>query len=259
MGETNRLLQNTFFDSFLGMPFYLVEPELTKSHQSNYTHILACEEEELLPLKWGVKTARPTPIILPPTTNEIFFFILDAEKIKLHRSRVVLNPCCRGYQCDRQKKAPECLCIHRSALSPITYEFDVEIHVDPKDFMGQSTQVCKFRSYRTTSVFFRKFVETSGQSLIPNEKKSQRERRDQIEAITEYINHRCGWTVVGWCKRGEITVEGEQEKVENNDVTLHLTYLFPTDDLIIEEPDFQELQIDCFHDNEKLAAALGED
>jgi hypothetical protein len=49
---------------------------------------------------------------------------------------------------------------------------------------------------------------------------------------------------VGWCKRGEVAdAANETEKVENNEVNFHISYLYPFNTKLVNSKEFGELQI----------------
>ena len=150
---------------------------------------------------------------------------------------------CTGLQCDRQKKKGECICIQFAPGFPLVYSFDVVFEVDPKVMNGETMHVATFRSKRTTNIFFRNFSEYSSTTTLDREKHMQQKRRRQMREMVVYINSHGGWKIIGWCKKGEVSVEGEAEKVENNDVNLNLSYLYPSNEEIFEHEEFKKLQI----------------
>ena len=62
--------------------------------------------------------------------------------------------------------------------------------------------------------------------------------------IVNFVNTNGGWKLVGWAKKGELAdAANESETVENNEVTFHLTYVFPQNQNIVHSEDFQALLI----------------
>ena len=245
LSQTNRLLIHNLDDTYMGRSFYLVEPTTTRDKQGNYLHLLHCEDTALLPLKWNVSAlAKPARIDLPPTAEETFYFVLENQQINLLRIRAPSDPSCTGFQCDRQKKKGECLCLNLIPGSPLVYSFDVEFEVDPRLFGGSRTHVIQgFRSYRTTAMFFKNFPEFSNSTNADKERSAQQDRRKFMKRIARYVNDHGGWKIIGWCRKGKISVEGESERVENTQVNLNLSYVYPSNFAIFSDPEFLALQI----------------
>ena len=135
--------------------------------------------------------------------------------------------------------------------SPLVYAFDVEFDCDPKLFQGsKSYTVQGFRSFCTTTIFFKDFVEYSSTSTFEREKQKQKFRRPQMKNIVEYINDHGGWKIIGWCRKGKRSVEGESEKLENTEVNLNLSYLYPSNPDLHSDDEFLKLQIKTDEDGQ---------
>lgn len=63
--------------------------------------------------------------------------------------------------------------------------------------------------------------------------------------MVQYINANGGWTIVGWFKLGEVAdAADEKEKVVNTEVTVRLSYLYPSrGSSFINSQEFREKQI----------------
>lgn len=244
MSQTHQLLCNTFDESFVGLSYYLIEPNISTSKMGKYLPVLTCEDDTLIPLRPSKSSlAKPSPIELPSGTEETFYFKLEEQKIAMSRIKTPHDVSCTGHQCDRQKKKGECVCIQFAPGFPLVYSFDIKFNVDPKVMNGETSHVSTFRSFRTTEVFFRNFVEYSSTTTFDRERNMLQKRRKQMKEMVEYINNNGGWTLIGWCKKGQVSVDGETEKVENNEVNLNLSYVYPTNLAIFEDRQYCELQI----------------
>ena len=77
-----------------------------------------------------------------------------------------------------------------------------------------------------------------------------------MKEIYEFINGNGGWRMIGWCKRGEISVEGETEKIENDEINIHLTYVYPSNHDILRDEDFRKLVIKSRSNQQGTAAQI---
>lgn len=244
MAQTHQLVSNVADESFVGLSFYLVEPNITTSKMGKYLPVLTCEDDALIPLKPEDSSVdKASHIELPSGLEETYYFELKNRKIKMSRIKSPHDVSCTGVQCDRQKKKGECICIQFAPGFPLVYTFDIKFDVDPKVMNGETTHVSTFRSFRTTEVFFRNFTEYSSTTTFDRERHMQQKRRHQMSRMVEYINNNGGWKLIGWCKKGELAIEGEVERVESSDVKLHLSYVYPSNTKIFEDEEFKKLRI----------------
>ncbi|CAJ1964655.1 unnamed protein product [Cylindrotheca closterium] len=61
--------------------------------------------------------------------------------------------------------------------------------------------------------------------------------------MISYINDNGGWKIIGWCKRGLLSIKGETDKVENRNVNLRLTSVYPQNVGILDDENFKKLLI----------------
>jgi hypothetical protein len=182
---------------------------------------------------------------LPSQAGETNYFTLVGKPVKLHRISVPTDVSCPGIQCDRQKGKGECSCIHNGPGTAFVYSFDVEFDVPSRLGYGNTYTSHGFRSFRTTSLFFKDMNKYANSTTIDDETTILQQNRPLISQMVDYVNQNDGWTLVGWFKLGEVTdAANQQEKVENSEITVRISYLFPTNDNIIKTNEFQELQID---------------
>jgi len=207
MSQTHQLLCSTVDESIMGLHYYLLEPNVSTSRMGKYLPVLNCEDDTLIPLQPSkCKLTKRSPIEVPSGSDETYYFKLENIKITMSRIKAPHDVSCTGFQCDRQKKKGECVCIQFAGGFPLVYSFDIEFDVDPKVMNGETSHVSSFRSFRTTEVFFRNFVEYSSTTTYEREKIMLQKRRKQMKQMVNYINENQGWTIIGWCKRGQVSV-----------------------------------------------------
>lgn len=242
LSETCKLLSHIGDEPVPGLCFYLIEPNLSTSSIGNYLSVISYNGEDLLPLRVGINIMkRPSRVVLPSSSDETYYFNLENQTISLSRARLCPIQTCTGYQCDRQREKSECTCIGGSPGIPMVYEYIIELVVNRK--YRTETYASMFRSVRFTGLFFENFEKFASSVTKEDESALRTRRRSQFNRICEFINRHGGWTVSGWCKKGLLTVEGESEKVQNDDITMNLTRVYPTDLSVFDNEKLKKLLI----------------
>jgi hypothetical protein len=243
--ETSNLLKYTQGDTLLGSTYCIYEPNLSFQSLGDTTPILSIANESLLPVEPAFNGLTTTERLLayPTKPGEINYFILTGKPITLKRITLAKDVSCSGIQCDRQKPKGECVCIHTTSSNSLVYSFDVIFPISTRIDSDGSTTVHSFRSLRTTELFFYNF-EQHASTVTPEDELGRTSLyRKKINAMVEHINNHGGWTIVGWFMLGSTTDAANiQEKVENYDMTLHLSYLSPSTD-ISNDNTFSQLRI----------------
>lgn len=241
--QTAEFLKHVHEDStFMGMPFYIVEPNLSTSRVGDYLQVLEYNGQPMIPLKHNTKfLKKPSPVDLPRGGDQTFFFVLEGVQLTLTRMKYNTNTC-TGYQCDRHWGKDGCVCCHSSMGNALVYEFDFEIPVNKEQF-NATMHVATLKSFKTMSVFFRNLIEYTHETTPGKEEMFLLRRRSQVRRLLDFINENGGWKVIGWCKRGLLTFEGEAGKVENTNVNLNLTSVQPQEEKILQESLFKGIQI----------------
>lgn len=191
LSQTNRLLIHNLDDAVVGNCFYLVEPDIATGKMGKSLHVLNSNNKELMPVKQNTAglLSKKAIFTLPTTADQTIYYWETGQKIRLKRVEAPTDPSCTGFQCDRQRKRGECLCLNLLPGSPMVYCMDVEFGVDPKK-MKTVANIAAFRSLRTTGVFFKNFIDYSSTTSYDRERSLQRGlRRSQIKDIVEYVNH----------------------------------------------------------------------
>ena len=252
VAETMGLTTHLSDESYIGMFFYMIEPNLITSTIGEYLHVVDYKRQHFLPLKVSANIfSRPTSIVLPATSEETFYFVLEHETITITKSDST-DDTCKGFSCDRQKPKAQCSCLTFTGSNALVYQFDIEFAVDRTQFK-RSTYVSTLSSFRTCTVFFHNFVEYCNTTNPKLETKMFLRRRSQIRRITKYINNHGGWKLIGWCKKGMLQIDGEAEKIPNQNIGLHLSYAYPQDPQLLDTDELAKLQIRCdfgFNDNQ---------
>jgi len=242
VAKTMMLTKHLEDESYIGTFFYLIEPDMITSTIGEYLQVVDYKRQNLVPLSpTATVISRPSPIVLPATSEETFYFVLENQQIKITKSDST-DDTCKGFSCDRQKNKAECSCLTLTGSNALVYQFDIEFQVDRTQF-NYDTYVASLSSFRTCTVFFHNFVDYCN-ATNPKLKTSMLfRRRSQIRRIAKYINCHGGWKLIGWCKKGLLQIDGEAEKIPNNKVALHLSYAYPQNPEIMETEDFSNLQI----------------
>lgn len=242
LSETCKLLAHIGDEPVPGLCFYMIEPNLSTSSIGNYLSVISYSGEDLMPIRTGINVMkRPSRVVMPSSNEETYYFKLENQSIGLSRARLCPLQTCTGYQCDRQREKSECTCVGGSPGVPMVYEYIVEFAVKRK--YKTEVHASLFRSVRFTGLFFDNFEKFASSVTKEDEAALRQRRRKQFNNICEYVNYYCGWTIVGWCKKGLLTVENETEKVQSDDINMNLTYVQPTDMSIFDDETFQELLI----------------
>ena len=249
--DSAALLKYTQGETFIGADYYIREPNLIEQTIADVLPIISLSlgNSFLYPLKFRDSSFPDTESKMeyPTKAGETNYFTLKNNNITIQRPTLVNEQSCTGTQCDCQKHKSECSCLHGTSSTSFVYSFDVSFKVPFNINMdtGKET-VYHFTSLRTTKLFFANFEEHSKSVTVEEQKRNQLTYRNKIKAIVTYINNSGGWTVVGWFKLGE-TVDAasdSREKVENYAITMHISYLMPTNkEEVMNSAAFKTLQI----------------
>lgn len=241
--ETKTLFYSSRTIPVVGTPFYILEPKRAKDKLKGKLTIIEFDCP-LIPLKMSTPllslplSIPPSDLVIPNDANT-FYFVLHSVKIEISLFRMMFNASCTGIMCDRVhprlSSFVKCGCIDTddSNKSAVT-QFSVGL----LDINGTGTDekridIDQFRSFRTTQVLFenvRTFLRL-GETAI-NIRTG--EMRDSVQAMVEYINNEqllnpSGWTVVGWCKVGEVQDSSNPgERVQSTLPVFHISLLLPT-------------------------------
>ena len=230
--DSATLLQYTQGETFIGNAYYIREANLFDQIIGDVLPIISLGDPCLYPLKYTNSSFPDTKdkMEFPTRAGETNYFTLTQNKIKIGRVTYNTDTSCTGVQCDRQKSKSECSCLHGTKSSSYVYSFDVTFQV-PKniDERGVKT-VFHFKSLQTTKLFFENFEQHAESTTTDQQKRNTQDYRKKFNAMVNYINESEGWTIVGWFKLGETidAADNSNEKVVNYDITIHISYLMPT-------------------------------
>ena len=237
--QSFRFFHYVMDQSLIGLPFYLIEPKLSTGRLNDYLHIVEVHDTRLIPLK-PIAFPGHFPVTLPRDGNQTYWFLLKNQEVKLATMKYHYNTC-TGYQCDRQKEG-ECVCVKPALGDKMVYEFDFMIRVD-KDLFNLPIHVITLASFAAMSVFFVNLGDYLAVTNPTREHFFLNRRRSQFRRMIKFINARGGFELLGWCKKGLLQIDGESERVANDQAKLHLSSVRPQDPGILDNPEFKALQI----------------
>jgi hypothetical protein len=232
--ESRMLTEFSFNEIAIGRVFCMLEPRRTSKFIGNGDLPIVSLTEALVPLTMADKPkVLPTAISVPGDVGKQMFFVYHNVPIQLSYFYVATDDVsCSGLLCDRQhrlKQNSSCACLHTGKVNkPIVADFNVHFQRGGAGGQTESITVERCRSMRTTVLFFDDF--TSFQQLS-REETTQRGMgvRKKVREMVNVVNGNGGWTIVGWCKKGEVTDAANKfEKIESDDITFHVSLLQPT-------------------------------
>lgn len=183
IGETTAFTEYLKHEPWIGTFFYLIEPNLVTSTIGEYLNVIDFKDKALVPLKASTKLFDlPTDIVLPTTSEETFYFVLQNQQLRITKLDSTID-CCKGFAS----------CLHHTQGKPLVYRYDIEFEVDRNMFQGERSYVATFSSFRLCTVFFHNFVEYSNveysNTTNPDkEKNTLFRRRSQFRRIGKYVN-----------------------------------------------------------------------
>ena len=247
----------------VGHTFFLDEPTgVTNTLGSTSSVPIVDEVLDCLPLSNSIKTLVPTVPLVPPEMGCTRYFASHNVSLEIPNASFV-ESLCNGIFCDRQlcadsmtnPKSAKCGCFHYDRTSaPITIQFGITLEC-PLDFdQTGATDVSSFRSYRTTLLFIKK------ENLKYVKKDSYHHLhllRKAVEDIFTYVNNNGGWSYIGWLRTGTVhdVSEAQSNAAENLASTSqmpHLSYLYPTNELIINDNNVEFINLQMIPTEENI-------
>jgi hypothetical protein len=234
--ETSRLLSAINGTRFVGAAFICCEPKPCMQTLGDFLPILELSRSPFLPLCSLASNLDSTEstMCLPRQIGETNYFVLTNKVIALHCVNVCPEQNCMGIQCDRQKNKAGCSCQHTTNHASSVYELDVEFPIPQAikqaESIGRTATIVGFRSLHTTKFFFQNYDNYCSRKTTNDQQRNRMQIRSKFKAITEFVNTTGGWTIVGWFMMGSVTdaASNASDKIENNVVTIHMTYLYPS-------------------------------
>ena len=257
--SSNRACQQLFGNSqeqtpIVGSTYLLVEPRPTPDRKRLGPLAMVSSDHALIPLRHyssdiSIKEAIPHVNDLSPmNAGDQRYFVFHGKQVELNLFELKNEGTCRGIQCDKAMSLETanqyCGCMYTctnrgSYVGQCTVAFDNPFSSVVHE--GSRVEVHKFRSLRTTELFFRKLGE-----FVRHYKKDDHFAivRKKVKKMSNFINENGGWTMVGWFRKGEISdASNEAEKVENLIVTVHISLLVPTKTQLYEDNAFKSKRI----------------
>ena len=247
----------------VGYTFFLDEPTgVTNTLGSTSSVPIVDEVLDCLPLSNSIKTLVPTVPLVPPEMGCTRYFASHNVSLEIPNASFV-ESLCNGIFCDRQlcadsmtnPKSAKCGCFHYDRTSaPITIQFGITLEC-PLDFdQTGATDVSSFRSYRTTLLFIKK------ENLKYVKKDSYHHLhllRKAVEDIFTYVNNNGGWSYIGWLRTGTVhdvseTQSNTAENLASTSQMPHLSYLYPTNELLINDNNEQFINLQMIPSEENI-------
>lgn len=238
--EAKNWTKLTAEEPMVGQVFAILEPSPTSDKKKLGPLPIISSSHQIIPLL-NSKSNRPINHVLKPyipktiqAGNQRYFVVHGVTDISMPLFCLTDEYTCPGRQCDKSQtlyKEQVCGCCyqHRSGCHFVGEFTLVFSNPFPKNVHDSDTvQVSKFRSSRTTDVFF-KDIKAFCDEYQP--KMHQKALRNKIKTMVTHVNDNGGWTLAGWFRKGEVidNLGGkEEEKVISTTVQLHLSYVCPT-------------------------------
>lgn len=136
--------------------------------------------------------------------------------------------------CDRQNSSldsPNCGCFTygtRNAGAAYTIDQTLTFQ-DPST--NKTYRTPHFRSHRNSLIFLCQKIPNNITQEAFSSFTNIAKLRKSTKTITNLINNKNGWYIVGWYKRGTVTDQNNDFHTISDKINLHISYLMPSDEL----------------------------
>jgi hypothetical protein len=238
----------------VGNIFFAFEPDMIEYYLGSTNSIaIVTGQSNFLPLTNSLKDTVQSCPLQRPAADETNYFCIHNTKIRCQRANITQGSCA-GIFCDRQQtnlsgsQSCGCLYMNTDGRSDAVLEMDVTFSVDSTYQPNGKMTIPHFRSWRTSNLFIQ---DKTTWSLLSKDKENENENRMTIRKtvsdITALINKSEGWTIIGWIRTGTVQDSSlnttAPETLESLESRPHISYLFPSDPKITEDPKFKSLQL----------------
>jgi len=225
----------------VGNIFVIEEPKLIENMLGRGTSMPILEHHPRGGIAIGglYREIVPQISLIAPPENETLYFAQHHKPIKISMARLDTE-CCSGTFCDRalvqRNVTQKCACFHTSSnRSAHVIEMTVRISC-PDQFPGVTKghiMIHQHRSWRTSKLFVPddQWINCNTQDMDQNLR-----LRTCIKTIVDFVNGHGGWTIVGWCRTGEVRDAAQENAARTADNTLaaatsktHISYLYPSE------------------------------
>jgi hypothetical protein len=203
---------------------------------------------QVFPLENGVQYLPRFVLEAPVTAGSTKYFCYHGIQLDLPANIKPVQSICSGRLCDRQIRPNNLLQFNCGCMNPDSkgighiLNMNVTIPCEPGFDVGLKTTVLHYRSLKTTNVFADdralRSVQTDSHTHLTRLK-------SRIQTVLNYINHHGGWTLVGWIRTGETadaSDAGNTENLASISSSPHLTYMMPTNRIILDSPAYKLLR-----------------
>ena len=239
-----------------GSLFAIFEPMPTDDRRQLGIMPMVTSDFPLLPLRDFTDAngrKETVPQYLPDglgTGEQKYFVLHEVKSLNILMFNLDRENTCGGRECDKAHKlyrGNNCGCTtlsNQRHVGSMVVVFDNHFNKTNIHHLDK-IQVTGFRSLRTTQLFFDNMEEYVSDYTDMQLKTV----KQKVEKIVTYVNSNCGWTVVGWFRKGQ-TVESEvatndTDLVESDTVIFHISCLVPTDGNIIKQDEYKKLLVDA--------------
>lgn len=190
------------------------------------------------------------------TTEEMCGFLFSnvrAQHIQVS-GITAIKAICAGFLCDRQVDPSHkgnmvtgcgCYTQHRTQSANIVLKMSVSLN---KPESNLNNVVVSYLSWRTTNLIFNPPMKTG---VTVEMLRTHKQRiREVFLAISDFIDERGGWTIIGWYKSGTKqdasagSDSGASSLVQSDEIGYHISYMFPSNKDVLTDGNFKALQID---------------
>lgn len=246
ISESMKFYKRFHYGRMIGRDMYIFDAKLTSKIIGEDIAVIEVRQwSKVYVLKDEGCGSQKTRFGIPEAIGQTRYSVFENVLIAISNEVFPDNPSCAGVMCDRQRE--NCTCINRDLGEGFVYEFDVGF---PGGEHGINRVVSyQFRSFLTTSLFFRDIDSFALRHGYFEESMMERVRREEFPRMINYINQHGGWKIVFWCTSGSRldaagVDEGNANRVQNETINYHISYLYPmTPDIILGNEDFKALQI----------------
>jgi hypothetical protein len=240
----------------VGDVFIIEEPKQVKSFLGDGTSEPILERpRKIIPIQGKYKT-NVTKIDprMPEVGNTLYFAQHNQRAVRISCADVV-EACCSGRFCDRQLVMgpnQKCGCVHVQAkhIACVVLEMSIVLAC-PMEFEQNGLMTLEmFRSWRTSQMFVQDYesFERILQLKIVGDDSYLDNLRECVQNVMKEVNENGGWTYIGWIRRGlvvdtsDTTGVAAEHKVGSINKTVHLSYLYPTNEDLWESLELTNLK-----------------
>lgn len=252
--------------------FVIENPLPVTRWMNNGKQPLISTPKSILPvdhLKDGVEF-KSTPIV--ETTKKQHAFYLRGATVKLLNFDVI-NPPCAGNFCGAKEMFKDQILSQRCPCYQTTLGdenvcgiYQLKVIDEKGNTIFVPNYTCK--NWIAEQTKEGRFPVGVTAAMMNDNRRARVEFMKSVQLQLEYVNKNCGFSVVGWIRRGEVVDQGVDAPIGRNEhpqmidageFTYHISHIEPTRAAVRVSKELAELKFDVFHHvvDEKIAEADG--